>query len=127
MANPHTMHKAQAVHDVDVQGLKKLSFYEDELNILEKRLHEITARYTSDDIREQIASLREHLLLKRTELKRLQHDFTEEEFILADQLEKQNDHINIQRARELHERMGYFQKEVKELWVTVNDFLSKTM
>lgn len=105
MANPRTMHKAQAVHDLNVQGLKKLSFYEDELNILEKRLHEITARYTSDNVREQIASLREQLLLKQTELKRLQHDFTEEEFELADQLEKQSDHINIQRARELHECM----------------------
>lgn len=127
MANQHTMYKAQAVHDVDVQGLKKLSFYEDEMNILEKRLHEITDRYTSTDIREQIASLREQLLLKRTELKRLQHDFTEEEFRLADELEKQSDHINLQRARELHERMGYFQKQIKELWVIINDFLSKTM
>jgi uncharacterized small protein (DUF1192 family) len=127
MANQHTMHKAQAIHDVDVQGLKKLSFYEDEMNILEKRLHEITAMYTSDEIREQIASLREQLILKRTELKQLQHDFTAEEFMLADQLEKQTDEVNMQRARELHERMGYFQKEIKELWVVVNDFLSKTM
>jgi len=129
MEKEYTLKKAEAIHREDVEGLKKLSFYEDKLRVLEERLWELTCKYTSFELRDRIADFREEIMMKHHEANEMKAAFTEEEFETVYKLErlKERAGLGLQKARELHERMGYFQKEVKELWVRVNDFLSLWM
>ncbi len=96
---------------------------------MEKRLREITEKYTSTEIMEKVSELREEIILKRYEINLLKKGFTKEETVIATQIPQSGDKVelDLQGAKKLHERIGYFQKEIKELWVRTNDFLSKWM
>ena len=129
MKDKHTMQKAEAVHHENTDKLRELSFYQYEINVMEERMREITDKYTSDSVREKIASFREQLIVKQRELDALSNDFTNEEFILAYKLEKMGDKADtdLKRAWELYDRMVVFQNEILELREQVNDFLITVM
>jgi hypothetical protein len=129
MKKPHGLHNADAIHSEVKEGLKKLGFYADELNILSDRLHEISDKYTSPDILDQVADFRERIILKCREIDSLKSSFLNEEFVAGYKINRmgENAQIDLQKTLELHERTGFLQKEVKELWHHVNEFLAKWM
>ena len=67
--------------------------------------------------------------MKRQQADELKMTFTQEEFDTAFQLERPGIKAapDLQRIRELHDRMRHFQMELKELRIRVNDFLSRWM
>jgi uncharacterized small protein (DUF1192 family) len=129
MENKHAMLKAGAIHQLDVEGIKKLEFYEDKLTVMEKRLREITDKYTAIEITEQVAGFREELIKNRLELESLKAGFTKEEFNMAYQLERlgKNAALDLKGAKELLARITQLEKEINKLWVRINDFLSRWM
>jgi len=129
MKKPHALHNADAIHSEVKDGIKKLSFYTDELNILSNRLHEISDKYTSPDILDRVADFRERIFVKCIETDSLKSSFLNEEFVAGYKINRmgENAQIDLQKALELHERTGFLQKEVKELWHQVNEFSAKWM
>ncbi len=129
MKKPPGLHNADAIHSEVKDGIKKLNFYADELTILLNRLHEIYDKYTSPDIRDRVADFRECIFLKCREIDSLKSSFLNEEFVAGYKFKRmgENAQINLQKILELHERTGYLQKEVKELWHQVYEFSAKWM
>ena len=129
MKKPHGLHNADVIHSEVIEGIKKLSFYADELNVLSNRLHEIFGKYTSPDILDRVADFLERIFVKCREIDSLKSSFLNEEFVAGYKINRmgENTQIDLQKTLELHERTGFLQKEVKELWHQVNEFSAKWM
>jgi hypothetical protein len=63
------------------------------------------------------------------EIDAVKSDLLKEEFVTGHALKhpEENAQPDLQRSKDLHERVGYLQKEAKDLWNKVNEFLSKWM
>ena len=129
MKKSHGLHNADAIHAEVKEGLKKLSFYADELHVLSKRLDEISGKYTSPDILDLVADYRERIYLKCREIDSIKSSFLNEEFVAGYKINRMGEsaQIDLQKTLELHERTGFLHKEVKELWHQVNEFSAKWM
>jgi hypothetical protein len=129
MDNKDTMLKAGVLHEQEVEGLKKLTFYQDKIMVLEKRLSEISGKYTAKKVLEQVADLKEALFMKRREIEALKKHFSLEESSMVSRL-KNMDNVSapeLPDIKDLQRGMETMENEMKELWERVNVFLSTKM
>ena len=113
MKKPHGLYNAEAIHSEVKDGIKKLSFYADELNILSNRLHEIFDKYTSPDILDRVADFRERIFVKCSEIDSLKSSFLNEEFVAGYKINRlgENAQIDLQKTLELQkEPVSYRRK-----------------
>ncbi|ULQ57758.1 hypothetical protein KJS94_06045 [Flavihumibacter rivuli] len=127
MSTERTYHQADAIHSEVKDGISKLGFYRNELMVWEQRIREVLARYTDRPVNTQGNTL----LLNINDLHErglaLENDFMEEGRHLADELRIRGMlvELDLQPTKELHERLGYFQKDVREFRDTINDYVGK--
>ena len=129
MTDNITMRKVDAIHHQNREGLRELSFYQYELNVMDERMRAITEKNTTHEIIENVAGFRECLIKLQREVDQLNNDFTNEDFKLAVELQEKGkaESPNINKAWQLHGRLLALQDEIQTLRNKVNSFLSRVM
>ena len=129
MTNHDSLRKAEAIHHQHTQGLRDLSFYQYEINVMEERLREVISKNTTHDIFETVAGFREELIRLQKMIDQLNHGFTVEEFKLAAQLEGQYQpgEPDTKKAWQLHDSLVALRDDTDNLRDRVNSFLSKVL
>lgn len=127
MSTERTYHQADAIHSEVKDGISKLGFYRNELMVWEQRIREVLVRYTDRLVTNQGNILLDKINHLHERGLALENEFMEEGRHLADELRIRGMlvELDLQPTKELHERMGYYQKEVRELRDTINDYVRK--
>jgi hypothetical protein len=108
----------------------ELSFYKDELSILENRLNEIIAKNYDPEVTASVDSYQNRFDLQRDHISELKHRIKKHEQFLVEYAETHPiavDHIHFQDHTQLREDMDRFRELYYELKTEFNKFAVKWM
>ena len=109
---------------------KELDFYEDEIRIFERRLGEISVRWTDQDVLSQLERFQNQYIREKEVIDILQRDIKRREQALSIYAKEHAENIedtNFEDHRELRERMFTFRKIYNELKHDFHNFIRKYM
>lgn len=122
-----TVSHSQTEHQ---EWLKSISFYDNELDILEERLTEIVKKNTSHEALEGLEHFQNQFIVQRNNIDEIRHNINEHAHKSKLNAEKQSEVIEEALASE-HEKMKdeftIFEKVINELRQEFNLYLSKWM
>ncbi len=122
-----TVSHSQTEHQ---EWLKSISFYDNELDILEERLTEIVKKNTSHEALEGLEHFQNQFIVQRNNIDEIRHSINEHAHKSKLNAEKQSEVIEEALASE-HEKMKdeftIFEKVINELRQEFNLYLSKWM
>jgi hypothetical protein len=110
------------------EWLKALSFYEDELYIMENRLAEVASKNTSFEARQGIEHFQNQFVIQRNQVDELKHDIREFEHRLTIDAEKHQGHVDngfMAGHNVLLDKFEIFEKLMNELRHEYNNYLTK--
>jgi hypothetical protein len=110
--------------------LKALSFYEDELYIMENRLAEVAMKNSSFEARQGVEHFQNQFVIQRNHIDVLKHDIREFEHRLSADAEKHQGHVDkaFQAGHDvLDDKFKTFEKIMNELRHEYNTYLAKWM
>src|ERR1051326_317495 len=116
------------LHTEHITWLNKLSFYKDDLGILEKRLEEIASKNNGKEVTAMIEQFQNKFILQRETIDILRHDISEHERFINKKIG--NDHNGAEKMNDhpLHrERVRSFEKGMQELRREFIDFAARWM
>ncbi|KIA86533.1 hypothetical protein [Flavobacterium sp. AED] len=118
------------LHEEHKTWLNKLSFYKDELKIMDNRILEVAKKNTSSEVRALADHFNNLLIIQKEQIDILTHDIKSHELYLeAAALDNPND-IDTEKFsdhKKHRESITIFEKLFKELREELIDFLSKWM
>jgi hypothetical protein len=110
--------------------IKALDFYNDDLNVLEKRLLEVSNKNSSQEAREGIEHFQNQFMIQRQNISNLKHEinFHVKEFgnEFTEKAHKQDTEL-LSKHLVLQEKQEQFEKFMNSLRREFNEFLSKWM
>jgi hypothetical protein len=110
--------------------LKALSFYEDEIYIMENRLAEVAMKNSSFEARQGVEHFQNQFVIQRNHIDELKHAIREFEHRLSVDAEKHQGHVdNGYKAGHdvLDDKFNTFEKIMNELRHEYNTYLTKWM
>jgi hypothetical protein len=110
--------------------LKALSFYEDEIYIMENRLAEVAMKNSSFEARQGVEHFQNQFVIQRNHIDNLKHDIREFEHRLSVDAEKHQGHVDngFQAGHDvLNDKFKIFEKLMNELRHEYNTYLTKWM
>ena len=120
--------KIDVLHGEHREWLNKLEFYKDDLTVLKKRLEEVAAKNTSQEVMALVEHFQNQFIIQRNEIDEFRHAIKEHENLLESAINTNPTAINRQRLHdhpEMRERMGRFEKLFQELRMELLRFVSK--
>jgi hypothetical protein len=108
--------------------LKALSFYEDEIYIMESRLAEVAMKNSSFEARQGVEHFQNQFVIQCNHIDELKHDIREFEHRLSVDAEKHQGHVDngFQAGHDvLNDKFNTFEKIMNELRHEYNNYLSK--
>jgi hypothetical protein len=118
---------ASDLHFEHVLWKNQLSFYKDELKLLQKRLEEVSAKNTSPEMKVKQGHFQDQIVIQQNEIHELNHLFESHESGLAS-LAQENpvafDHKLFHDHSSIHERMERFVKLYSEFKTELMRFVS---
>lgn len=110
--------------------LSKLSFYNDEMRLMQKKLEEVNSKNTSADIRKQVEHFQNQLIIRENTSEDLRHHIKREEKDIVGMIRKNPvaaDHRRTEDHRDERERVEAFERNFNQLRQEFNSFLAKTL
>lgn len=112
------------------EWLKAIDFYDNEIDILEKRLTEIARKNTSQEAMAGVEHFQNQFIVQRNNIDELRHNINEHAHKTMLDAQQHAGHIETARAEEhdkMKEEFTSFEKVVNELRQEFNDYLTKWM
>lgn len=107
--------------------LNKLSFYNDEITVMQKNLEEVNSKNTSAQVKKKVEHFQNQLIIQKNNSDNLQHHIKREEKELQNSIKKNpvaSDHRKSEDHAEEREMIDGFEKNFNELRKEFNAFLS---
>ncbi len=107
--------------------LNKLSFYNDEITVMQKRLEEVNSKNTSLEVRKSVEHFQNQLIIHKNNSDDLRHHIQREEKELQGLIKKNPvavDHRKTEDHAEERYNLDHFEKTFNELRKEFNAFLS---
>lgn len=118
------------LHEENKTWLSSLSFYKDELLIMQRRIEEIAKKNNAKNVLESIEHFQNQLVIQKEQLDILAHDIRKKEASLESAANKNPtaiDHQNFQEESVLKDRMQTYGKLFFELREELTHFLLQWM
>lgn len=122
--------KVYALHEEHKEWLSKISFYRDEVKVMEARVSEIASKNTSKEVLSQVEHFQNQLIIQRNNMDELVHSINEHENYLIQKAKENSvalDHKSVNDHPKMRDSFESFEKIINELRKELNSFLSKTM
>jgi hypothetical protein len=122
--------KVYDLHEEHKEWLSKLSFYKDEVKVMENRVSEIASKNTSKDVLSFVEHFQNQLIVQKNNIDELNHSIKEHEAkLVQNALENPVavDHRSVNDHPEMRDSFNSFDKVFNDLRHELNGFLSKTM
>jgi NAD-dependent SIR2 family protein deacetylase len=122
--------KIYTQHQENQSWHQKMSFYKDEIKVLQNRLGEVVNKNTSKDMLAQAEHFQNRFIVFKNNIDELNHkiNLSEDQLMLSI---KQNptavDHRKVEDHREVREEVTVIDKSFTDLRSEVNTYLSKWM
>jgi hypothetical protein len=108
--------------------MRALEFYKQELDILTKRLSEVSTQYTRTEVKADVEHYQNQFLIQRNNIDELMHDFKEHDVHIHEDVVKMAQHVSNRTLAEhdnLRDRYFRFEKFIHEMRHDFNRFLSR--
>lgn len=125
-----TEKKIYTLHQEHQEWLKKLSFYKDDLVILQNRVEEVAANYTSKEFQAMVDHFLNQFLIQREQIQHLKHEIKNLEVQIENEVHKNStavDHRTMPDHAEQREKIETFEQIFTELRKDLMNFLSKSL
>jgi hypothetical protein len=117
-------------HQEHTIWLNKLSFYGDDIAIMQKRIDEIAKKNTAKEVQMQIEHFQNQLLIQRSTISEIKHHIEKDEKYLNANIEKNEtavDHRKIEDHVAEREDVKSFEDNFNSLRKDLNHFAAKWM
>lgn len=118
------------LHGEHEQWLNQLSFYTDEVKIMQSRIEEIAAKNTATDVMAQVGHFQNQLIIQKEQIDILSHNIREHEHALQKEINDNPvaaDHRKVADHGQNREGMERMDKIFNDLRHELNTFLAKVM
>ncbi len=118
------------LHQEHQQWIHELSFYEEDISIMRKRLEEIASRNTGKDMHAMIERFQNKIIIQQEQIDILLHDINECESHLIKNVEENpvaTDRRKMEDHTELRERVQTFELLFNRLRKDLNTFVATWM
>jgi len=118
------------VQNLHNEALRGLQFYKEEMNILQRRLEEITKDNTHIEVMRNVEHFQNQLIIQRNNMDELRHTINEHLGLITHQLEKTSYFVseNADEAQtKLYEQYLSLEQRINELRHEFNRFAAKWM
>jgi uncharacterized membrane protein YgaE (UPF0421/DUF939 family) len=118
------------VQNLHNEALRGLQFYKEEMNILQRRLEEITKDNTHIEVMRNVEHFQNQLIIQRNNMDELRHTINEHLGLITHQLEKTSYFVseNADEAQtKLYEQYLSVEQRINELRHEFNRFAAKWM
>jgi hypothetical protein len=122
--------KVYSQHEENKEWANNLSFYKDEIKVMENRLGEIATKNTSKDILAQVEHFQNQLIIQKDQISKISHDLNLNNDAISSEIRKNPtavDHRRISDHTAIRESMQTFEKLFSELKTDLYGHLSKWM
>lgn len=117
-------------HHEHTEWLSKLSFYNDEIAIMQKRLDEICSKNNSLEVRKSIEQFQNQIIIQKSVADTIKHHIKREEKEIQQMIHKNivaSDHRRAEDHKEERQMVEDFEHNFNNLRKAYNAFLSKWM
>jgi hypothetical protein len=117
-------------HSEHTEWLNKLAFYKDELSIMQKRLDEIGAKNTANDVLKDVEHFQNQIIIQNNNVDTIKKHINREEKIIQANIAANptaSDHRKIEDHTEEREMVEGFVDNFEKIRKEYNTFLSKRM
>lgn len=117
-------------HHDHTSWLNKLSFYNDEIVLMQKKLEEANSKNTAVDIRKQVEHFQNQLIIQKNTLEDLRHHIKREEKEIQGMIKKNPvavDHRSTEDHKDERDQVEIFERNFNQLRQEFNIFLAKTL
>jgi hypothetical protein len=117
-------------HRDHTEWLNKLSFYNDEITIMQKKLEEVNSKNTGAEVRKSVEHFQNQLLIQKNNSSNLRHHISREEKEVQNNIVNNpvaSDHRKTEDHVEERTMMDGFEKNFNQLRKEFNAFLSERL
>ena len=125
-----TTDKIYDQHRENTDALEKLSFYKDEITVMQSRIEEVAKSNSSKDVLAEVEHFQNQLIVQKNNIDMIRHDVNENERMLEDNVNKNKiatDHRTVKDHSTERKEVDAFEKNFNELRQELNKFLTKWM
>ncbi len=118
------------LHSEDTEWLSKLSFYKDEIAIMQKQIEEIASKNSSNDVLVPVEHFQNQFLIQRKQIDILKHKIKAHEASLphaAEQTQVAVDNRKIEDHTTVRDNMLQFEELFSQLRTELRVFVAKWM
>jgi hypothetical protein len=116
------------LHSDHVEWLKALTFYEEEIEVLKKRLAEVSSKNSNVDVKKAVEKFQNKLIIQKNEIDLLKHYINQNENELTIEVKANpiaSDHRKVDDNLPLRERYEIFGKLFADLKNEFNTFVGE--
>ncbi len=120
--------KIYDLHHEHQEWLNKLSFYKDDLKVMQNRIEEVAKNYTSKEFQAMVDHYQNQFLIQGERINQLKHEIKSNETVLQNNVKANAtavDHRTMPDHSEQREKMDRFEEIFAELRAELLTFLSK--
>ena len=117
-------------HYEHTEWLNVLSFYKDDIKIMQKRIEEIVQKNTSHDIMAQVEHFQNQLIIQQRNIDEMRDHIQQDEKLLVATVNKNIvavDHRKVEDHTGERQDIAAFEKNFEDLRKNLNRFLAKCM
>ena len=117
-------------HQEHTEWMNKLSFYKDELKIMQKRLEEVMGKNTGIEVRMKVEHFQNKILLEEQAISKLVHHISKEEKEIQSNIANNptaSDHRKAEDHVEERNMIEFFEKNFNEMRSELKTFISVWM
>jgi len=122
--------KVYDLHEEHKEWSSKLSFYKDEIKVMQNRVSEIASKNTGKEVSSSVEHFQNQLIVQRNNIDELAHSINEHETYLVKKAKENHtaiDHKTVNDHPKMRDSFNSFEKVMNELRKELNVFLSKNM
>ena len=117
-------------HQEHTVWLNKLSFYADDIAVMQRRIEEIAKKNTAKEVQMQIEHFQNQLLIKKNDIDAIKQDIKKDEKLLKDNILKNEtavDHRKVEDHSKEREDVKSFEDNFNKLRKELNHFAAQWM
>ncbi len=121
--------KAYSLHEEHKTWLNKLSFYADDINVLQNRLAEVAAKNTGTDVLAMVHHFENAFIMRLEQIDEMRHAINEHEGYVQNKVSHNPaaDHLNLNDHPKERDTVESFEKAFAENRAEFIGFLSRVM
>jgi hypothetical protein len=115
-------------HEENKKWMNSLLFYEDEINIMKKRLEELASGNSDKEVLIQVEHFQNQLIIQKDQIDQLKHEINLDNDILTSEMDRNNavvDHRKVKDHSSIRIRMEVFERIFNSIRKELNAFIEK--